>query len=230
MAITTIPAAVVRTNRILKNVYLWMSGGLALTGLVALYVVSNERLIQTIVANRGLLFVLIIAELALVLFMSTRILRMQPRTATMCFALYAILNGVVLAPIFLIYTRSSIATTFLVTGGLFGAMSIWALTTTRDLSRWGPYLFWGIIGIVAASLLNFFLRSSGLDYLISIIGVVLFMALTAYDTQMIRRWDEQLSGSDEATFLRISILGALKLYLDFINIFLFLLRFLGRRQ
>ena len=230
MAIATISTAVVRTNRILKNVYLWMFGGLALTGFVSLYVSSNEQLVGAIVANRGLLFGLIIVEIGLVFFLSLRIQRMRPGTAVFCFALYAGLNGVVLAPIFLVYTSSSIATTFFVSGGLFGAMSIWALTTKRDLSSWRPYLFWGLIGIIGASLVNFFLRSSGLDYLISIIGVVLFMGLTAYDTQTISRWDRELGDTDSDTFLRISILGALKLYLDFINLFLFLLRFLGRRR
>jgi len=223
--------AAVRERNILRNVYTWMALGLAITGVVAMYVSGNTQLVRSIVMNRGLFLGLIIGELALVWILSANIHRMSPTAATLSFAGYALLNGVTLSVIFLAYTGVSIATTFFVTAGTFGALSLYAVTTKRNLGGMGQYLFAGLIGIIIASVVNMFLGSATLDYAISFIGVFLFMGLTAYDTQMIKRWSDQIGNSaDEADYMRVSIMGALKLYLDFINLFLFLLRFLGNRR
>lgn len=223
--------ALVRERSILRNVYTWMALGLAITGAVAMYVSGNAQLVRTIVMNRGLFLMLVIGELALVWILSANIGRMSPTAATLSFAGYAVLNGITLSVIFLAYTGVSIATTFFVTAGTFGALSFYAVTTKRNLGGLGQYLFAGLIGIIIASVVNFFLRSAIIDYAVSFIGVFLFMGLTAYDTQIIKRWSDQMSGSaDEADYMRVSIMGALKLYLDFINLFLFLLRFLGDRR
>lgn len=223
--------AVARQRSILKNVYSWMALGLAITGVVAMYVAGNEQLVRSIVMNQGLFFGLIIGELALVWFLSARIQTMSPGAATLSFAGYAVLNGVTLSVIILAYTGASIAVTFFVAASTFGVLSMYAVTTRRELGGMGQYLFAGLIGIIIASVVNMFIGSATIDYIISFIGVFLFMGLTAYDTQMIKRWSDQMSGSaDEADYMRVSILGALKLYLDFINLFLFLLRFLGNRR
>jgi len=221
----------VRERSILRNVYTWMALGLAITGVVAMYVSGNTQLVRSIVMNRGLFMGLLIGELALVWILSANIHRMSPTAATLSFAGYAVLNGITLSVIFLAYTGISIATTFFVTAGTFAALSVYAVTTKRNLGGMGQYLFAGLIGIIIASVVNMFLRSGTLDYVISFIGVFLFMGLTAYDTQIIKRWSDQLGNStDEADYMRVSIMGALKLYLDFINLFLFLLRFLGDRR
>ena len=220
-----------RQRSILRNVYLWMALGLAITGVVAMYVAGNTQLVRSIVMNRGLFMGLLIGELALVWFLSARISTMNPTTATLAFAGYAVLNGLTLSVIFLAYTGASIAVTFFVAASTFGVLSIFAITTKRNLGGMGQYLFAGLIGIIIASLVNMFIGSATISYVISFVGVFLFMGLTAYDTQMIKRWSDQLSDSaDEADFMRVSIMGALKLYLDFINLFLFLLRFLGNRR
>lgn len=216
---------------ILRNVYIWMTLGLAITGVVAMYIASNPQLVRTIVMNRGLFFGLIIGQLALVFFLSARVQTMSPTAATLAFAAYSVLNGMTLSVIFLAYTAASVAQAFLVTAGTFGVLSVYAVTTDRDLGGLGQYLFAGLIGLIIAMLVNMFLRSSTMEYVISFFGVFLFMGLTAYDTQLIKRWSRELSSSaDEADYVRISIMGALKLYLDFINLFLFLLRFLGDRR
>ena len=223
--------ASVRQRSILRNVYMWMALGLAITGVVAFYVAGNAQLVRSIVGNRGIFFGLIIGELALVWFLSARIGQMSPTAATLSFAGYSVLNGVTLSVILLAYTGASVATTFFVAAGTFGVLSFYAVTTRRELGGMGQYLFAGLIGIIIASVVNMFIGSAMIDYAISFIGVFLFMGLTAYDTQMIKRWSDQMSESaDEADYMRVSILGALKLYLDFVNLFLFLLRFLGDRR
>lgn len=224
-------SAAARERSVLRNVYTWMALGLALTGVVALGIASNPRLAAAIVTNPILFFGVIIGQFGLVMYLSARIHRMSTGAATMGFAAYAALNGVTLSVIFLVYTGTSIASTFFITAGTFAAMSVYALTTKRDLSGLSSYLMMGLWGIIIASLVNMFLRSPGMDWLISFVGVALFLGLTAYDTQIIKRWNDEAGyTSDEAVFVRISIMGALKLYLDFINLFLFMLRFFGRRR
>ena len=221
----------VRERTVLRNVYLWMAIGLALTGVVALGFASTPQLVLALVKNPILFFGIIIGEFALVFFLSAKIMTLSPSAATLGFAAYAVLNGVTLSLIFLAYTGASIASSLFITAGTFAGMSIYAVMTKRDLSSLGHYLIMGLWGIIIASVVNMFLRSSALYWLLSYGGVALFLGLTAYDTQMIKRWSDELGSSpSEADFLRISILGALKLYLDFINLFLFILRIFGRRR
>ncbi len=229
--IVSIPARAALENKILKNVYLWMSGGLALTGVIAMGVAGSPQLIRAIFSNPLLFYGLIISELVLVFFFSARVMSLSPMAAVATFTAYSALNGVTLSLIFLVYTGASIAMTFFVASLTFGGMSLFGLTTHKDLSGMGHYLRMALWGIIIASLINFLFRSESLYWLISLAGVGLFTALTAYDTQIIKKWSRELGDSvSEADYLRISLLGALKLYLDFINLFLFLLRFLGRRR
>ena len=220
-----------RERNILKNVYLWMTCGLSLTGIIALGVSTSERLIYVLASNPGIFYGLIIGELVLVFFISSRIMKLSPAVATFSFVGYSALNGVTLALIFQLYTGQSITTALFITAGTFGAMSIYALTTKRDLSGIGHFLIMGLWGVIIASLVNLFLGSEILYWIISYIGVAVFLGLTAYDTQTIKRWSSQMGDSlSEQDYIRFSILGALKLYLDFINLFLFFLRIFGRRR
>jgi len=224
-------SAIARERSLLRNVYLWMSLGLALTGVVALGIASNPRLVIGLASNPLLFFGVILAEVGLVMYLSARIQAMSAGAATIAFAAYAALNGVSLSLVFLAYTGTSIASAFFITAGTFGAMSLYAITTKRDLSGIGNYLMMGLLGLVIASIVNIFLRSSGMEWMISVVGVLLFVGLTAYDTQIIKNWNQQSAyTADESIFIRISIIGALKLYLDFINLFLFFLRLFGRNR
>jgi hypothetical protein len=224
-------AAADRERSLLRNVYLWMTGGLALTAVVALGVASSPDLLRAIASSRLLFFGLLIAELALVVFLSARIAKLSPVAATVSFAAYASLNGVTLAFVLLAYTGASLATALFITAGTFALMSLYATVTRRDLARVGTYLVYGLFGIIVASLVNFFLKSAIVDWIASYVGVAVFLGLTAYDTQVIRRWSREAGDSlSEADYIRFSILGALKLYLDFVNLFLFFLRIFGRRK
>jgi hypothetical protein len=224
-------SVIARERSLLRNVYLWMSLGLALTGVVALGIASNPRLVIGLASNPLLFVGVILAEVGLVMYLSARIQAMSAGAATIAFAAYAALNGVSLSLVFLAYTGTSIASAFFITAGTFGAMSLYAITTKRDLSGIGNYLMMGLLGLVIASIVNIFLRSSGMEWMISVVGVLLFVGLTAYDTQIIKNWNQQAAyTADESIFIRISIIGALKLYLDFINLFLFFLRLFGRNR
>lgn len=221
----------VRENRILRNVYLWMTGGLGLTAVIALGVAGNPTLVQGLLRNPMLFYGLVIGELLLVMFLAARITRLSPTAATGSFVLYAALNGVTLSVLFLLYTQQSIALAFLVAAGTFAGTSAWGFVTKRDLTTVGHYAGMAVWGILLALVINMFLRSPAFDYLVSLIGVGVFVALTAYDTQAIKRWSEEAGDRmSEDDFVRFSILGALKLYIDFINIFLFLVRLLGQRE
>jgi len=221
----------VRVNEFIRSVYNWMAIGLALTGLVAFYVSNTPALLNLILGNRILFFGLIIAELALVFTISARVHKMQASTATALFVLYAALNGATLSFIFIIYTRSSIAATFFVCAATFIACSIYGWTTKRDLTSMGGFMMMGLIGIIIASLVNLFIRSSAMHMIISYIGVLVFVGLTAYDTQHLKTMAVSQPADIGASAVRKgAILGALKLYLDFINLFLMLLRILGSRE
>ena len=221
----------VRENRILRNVYLWMTGGLGLTAVIALGVAGNPTLVQGLLRNPVLFYGLVIGELLLVMFLAARITRLSPTAATGSFVLYAGLNGVTLSVLFLLFTQQSIALAFLVAAGTFAGTSVWGFVTKRDLTTVGHYAGMAVWGILLALVINMFLRSPAFDYLVSLIGVGVFVALTAYDTQAIKRWSEEAGERlSEDDFVRFSILGALKLYIDFINIFLFLVRLFGQRE
>jgi len=221
----------VLVNSYVRSVYNWMAIGLGLTGLVAFYVANNETLLRFIFGNQLVFFGLIIGELALVFSISSRVHRMQASTATGLFMLYAALNGATLSFIFMVYTRSSITTTFFICAATFVSISIYGWTTRRDLTSMGSFLFMGLIGIIIASVVNIFVRSSAMGMIISYIGVLVFVGLTAYDTQKIKTMALTQPGGLEAGVIRKgAILGALSLYLDFINLFLMLLRVLGNRE
>jgi uncharacterized protein len=223
--------AQVRVNEFIRSVYNWMAIGLALTGAVAFYVSNSETLLKLIFGNQLIFFGLIIGELILVFTISARVHKMQASTATSLFVLYAALNGATISAIFLIYTRSSITSTFFICAATFIVSSIYGMVTKRDLTSMGQFMFMGLIGIVIASVVNLFVRSSGMSLIVSYIGVVVFVGLTAYDTQKLRTMAlSQPDNLDSGTVRKGAILGALTLYLDFINLFLMLLRILGNRD
>jgi FtsH-binding integral membrane protein len=207
------------------SVYNYMALGLGLTGGVALLVVSSPVLLHAIMP---MMWLFILAPLALVFFISFRINAIQYSTAQILFWLYAALNGVAFSVIFLAYTYESIARVFFITAGMFGAMSLYGYTTRKDLSAWGSFLFMGLIGIVIASIVNLFLGSSMLQFIVSIAGVIIFTGLTAYDTQTIK--EGYIEGASSEVAGKKAIFGALQLYLDFINLFLMMLRLLGDRR
>ena len=234
MSDTGFPAAgaIVRYRTILRNVYLWMTVGLSLTAVVAWYTSTSEPLLRFMFTGTiKPFYILLIAEFVLVLYLSRNIMRMSAGAAVGSFLLYSLLNGMTISYIFLAYTGSVIFQAFAVAGGMFAVMSLWAVTTKRDLSGWGHYLFMGLIGLIITGLVGIFVGGETFNMLYSAAGVVLFTLLTAYDTQRIKAMSDQLSDEvGESDYVRISILGALKLYLDFINMFLFLLRIFGRRR
>ena len=218
----------VRVNSFVRSVYNWMAIGLGLTGIVA-YSVANMPEVRNVIFGSGVVFFgLIIAQLVLVFMMSARIQRMQAGTATLLFVLYSALNGATLSSIFLAYAQSSITSTFFVCSATFVACSIYGWTTRRDLTSMGGFLTMGLIGIVIASLVNLFIQSSAVSVIVSYIGVLVLVGLTAYDTQDIKNMALSQPGDiDAGTVRKGAILGALKLYLDFINLFLMLLRIFG---
>lgn len=221
----------IQVNTFIRSVYNWMAIGLALTGFVAFYVANSETLVRLILGNQLIFFGLIIGELALVFTISARVHKMQSSTATALFVLYAALNGTTLSAIFLIYARSSIASVFFICAGTFVACSLYGWTTKRDLTSIGGFMAMGLIGIILASVINMFVRSSGMSMVISYIGVLVFVGLTAYDTQKLKTMAlTQPAGLEAGVMRKGAILGALSLYLDFINLFLMLLRILGNRE
>jgi FtsH-binding integral membrane protein len=218
----------IRVNEFIRSVYNWMAIGLSLTGFVAYYVSNSEFLSRLIFGNQLVFFGLIIGELVLVFSLAARVNKMQASTATGMFILYAALNGATLSAIFLIYTRSSITSTFFICAATFVACSIYGMTTKRDLTSLGGFMTMGLIGIIIASVVNLFIRNSGMSLIISYIGVVVFVGLTAYDTQKLKTMAlSRPAGIDAGTVRKGAIIGALTLYLDFVNLFLMLLRILG---
>lgn len=226
-------SVVVRTNeterkKFMSGVYTWMTLALVLSGLSAFGVASSPAALNFIFGNTLVFFGLIIAELALVFIFSLRVHKMSPMAASLVFIAYSILNGITLASIFIMYTATSIFSVFLITAGMFGAMSIYGRVTKTDLRSAGRYLMMALFGVIIASLVNIFLRSSGLDWLLSLVTVGIFVGLTAYDTQKAYAIAEKADGSD--VFAKASVVMALELYLDFINIFLALLRLFGKEK
>jgi len=221
----------VLVNSFIRSVYNWMGIGLALTGGIAYFTAYNDSMRNLVFGNPMILFGLIIAELGMVFYLSARIRNMQASTATGVFLLYAGLNGVTLSFIFLAYTSTSIASVFFIAAAMFVACSIYGMTTNRDLTSLGGFMFMGLVGIIIASLVNLFLRSSAMAMLISYIGVFVFIGLTAYDTQKLKQMAlTQPDGMEAGVVRKGAILGALSLYLDFINLFIMLLHILGQRR
>ena len=216
-------------QRFMVRVYSWMTSGLGITGLVAYTVASTPSLTATIFSNPIIPIVLVIAQIGLVFWLASRVMQMSVSQAMGVFLLYAALTGVTFSTVFLTYTASSITSTFLVTAGTFGAMSFYGYTTKKDLTSWGSFLFMGLIGIIVASVVNIFFQSSAMHWVITYAGVLIFVGLTAYDTQKIKELNILGNeGTDEDT--KEAIRGALSLYLDFINLFLMLLRIMGNRR
>lgn len=211
-------------SAVMKRVYLKMTLALVVTALVSLYCANSLAYFNFIIANRWAMFGLMVVELGIVLGVSGAINRLSSGAATGLFYLFAVVNGLMLAPVFLIYTGASIAKTFFITAGTFGAMSVYGYFTEKDLSRFGSILIMALLGLIVCSLVNIFLKSSGLDWVISGAGVLLFIGLTAWDTQQIKNMAAMAPGAGVG---RLATLGALSLYLDFINLFLYLLRFFG---
>ena len=221
---TTYAVSDTRVSSVMKRVYLIMTVGLALTGVLA-YVCGNSfGYLQWFANNSWAFWVMAIGELAIVFGVSAGINKISTATATALFVIFAALNGLMLAPIFLAYTHVMIAKTFFITAGVFGAMSIYGYSTDRDLSKFGSFLIMALFGLIIAMLVNIFLKSSTMDWIISIVGVLIFVGLTAWDTQQVKNI---AAVAPQDTLGRLAVLGALNLYLDFINLFLYLLRIFG---
>ncbi|EEG84022.1 MULTISPECIES: Bax inhibitor-1/YccA family protein [Proteus] len=214
----------------MAQVYGWMTVGLLLTAFVALYVASSEALLSMIFSSKIVFFGLIIAQLGLVFVLSGMVHKMSGAMATSLFMLYSVLTGVTISSVLLVYTASSIASTFFICAAMFGALSIYGYTTKRSLTGMGSFLFMGLIGIIIASIVNIFMQSSMMSMVISYAGVLIFAGLTAYDTQKLKDMGNEINQEDKENMRRYSIMGALTLYLDFINLFLMLLRILGDRR
>ncbi len=233
--INGMPIAVpkIDVSAVMRLVYVWMGLGLTITAIVALFISTNTSIMSSLVKNPALLWGAIIAQFAIVLVLSFAINKLSPSLAGILFLVYSGVTGVSMAFIVSFYTSASVAIAFGTTATLFGVMTIFAFTTKMDLTKWGTFLIMGLVGLVVSSLLNIFLfKSAGFDMVLSYFGVILFTGLTAYDTFRIKKMAESpefaLQGSDAV--LRLSIMGALHLYLDFINLFLYILRIFGSRR
>lgn len=225
----SVDAVAAEQQRFMVRVYNWMTAGLGVTGFLAFYVSTSETMMNIVHGNPIVPIVLIVAQLGLVIYLSGWIEKMSASQATGIFMLYAGLTGLTFSFIFMAYTTASITSTFFVTAGTFAAMSFYGYTTKKDLTSWGSFLFMGLIGIIIASLVNLFLQNEAMHWIITYAGVLIFVGLTAYDTQKIKEMNILGNeGTDEDTKEAVS--GALRLYLDFINLFLMLLRIMGDRR
>lgn len=223
---TSLPAAE-RVNGFLRAVYGWMCAGLAITAASAWFVAGSPMLVRAIASNRLLFWMLMGAQLGLVIVLSARVEKMAASTASLLFAVYSALTGVTMAFVLLAFTGESVANTFLVTAGMFGGLAAFGTVTRRSLAGLGSFLFMGLIGVVLASVVGIFWHSDALQFVISFIGVIVFAGLAAYDAQRLKAMALTSPGGQTGTY---AIVGALALYLDFINLFLFLLRFTGSRR
>jgi len=218
----------VKTNSFIRSVYNWMAIGLGLTGFTAYYVSHNEALVQLLYGTPGLIMMLIFAELGFVFFLSARIQKIKASTATALFTIYSILNGITLSFIFLSYTATSIVSTFMICAVTFLSCSVYGMVTKKDLTSLGGFMFMGLIGIIVASVVNIFLQSSAMQMIISYIGVVVFIGLTAYDTQKLKAMSTTIPNNATGAVIRKgALMGALTLYLDFINLFIMMLFIFG---
>lgn len=214
---------------LMRNVYIWMTLALAVTGLTAAYVSSSPAILQYVFSGSTIWF-LAIAELALVWYLSAQIMKISFSTAGILFVLFSVLNGVTLSSIFLVYTMESIAQTFYITAGTFGAMSLTGVFIKKDLSTMGRFLIMALIGLIIASIVNLFMQSSTLMWITTYAGVLIFCGLTAYDTQKIKNMLIMYGSEANEGTLKIALMGSLTLYLDFINLFIYLLRIFGSRR
>lgn len=219
--------AVSETNSVMKRVYVKMFLALLVTAFVSLWGSSSYAYLSFMASHSAAMWILMLAEIGIVIYLSARLTKMSATAATLWFYIFAVLNGLMLAPIFLVYTMTSIAKTFFICAGTFGAMSVYGYFTKQDLTKVGSYLVYALIGLIIVSLVNLFTKSTTLEWIISGAGVLIFIGLTAWDTQTIKKMSEN-SPSEYAG--HIATIGALNLYLDFINLFLYLLRFFGNKN
>ncbi len=219
----------VSESSFISRVYLWMSLGLIFSCMASAWLLSQPSLLKALFTNTWILIGLVVAEVGLVIWLSAAALRMSAAMATSVFLAYSFLNGLTLASIFVIYTSASIATTFAVTAGTFFFFSVYGLTTKRDLTSVGNLAMMGLFGVIIASVVNIFLKSSGLMWVVTFVGVAVFLALIAYDTQKLRAM-HAMAARDPELEKKVAVLGALALYLDFVNLFLLLLRLFGRQR
>jgi len=224
-----VPADVrdVRVSAFLGKVYGWMFLGLLVTAGTALLVASSPVLIETLILNRILFWILLFAPIALVWYMAARVEQMSPVTAAGMFLLYSGLVGITTSVIFLVYTSASIVSSFVITAGMFGAMAVFGTFTKRSLAGWGQFLFMGLIGVLIAMVVNIFWLNDALSFVISVVGVIVFTGLTAYDAQRLKEMAVALPDGRVGSY---AVVGALSLYLDFINLFFFILRLFGGRR
>ena len=223
----TLPGAADRVTGFLRGVYTWMFVGLGVTALVALVVASSPAVVMAIAGNRLLFFGLMIAQLGIVFGLSASVNRIAPATASLLFIAYAALTGVTISFVLLAFTGESVATTFLVAAGMFGAVAVYGTTTSRSLVGAGHFFFMGLIGLIIASVVGIFWHSSALQFLISFVGVIVFTGLTAYDAQRLKAMALAIPEGRVGAY---TVVGALSLYLNFINLFLSLLRLFGNRR
>lgn len=227
---TSTQVADVRDERVgafLSRVYGWMFAGLLVTAVTAFTVAASPALIETLILNRIVFWALIIAQLGLVIYLSARVDKVSPATAAGLFILYSALTGVTSSVILLIYTGASITSTFIITAGMFGATAVFGTVTKRSLAGVGQFMFMGLIGLILASIVGIFWQSSALQFVISVVGVLVFTGLTAWDAQRLKQMAVALPDGRVGAH---AVVGALSLYLDFINLFFFLLRFTGSRR
>ena len=221
------PEAAERVTAFLRSVYAWMAGGLTITAVTASLIASSPAISLAIVQNRLLFWGIVIAQFGLVLVLSARVQTLAASTATALFIAYSALTGVTFSIILLVYTGQSIAMTFVVTAGMFGALALYGTFTRRSLAGWGQFLFMGLIGVVIASIVGIFWQSDALQFVITFVGVIVFTGLTAYDANRLRTMAFSMPSGQTGSY---AIVGALTLYLDFINLFLMLLRIFGDRR
>lgn len=219
------PNAGTLANKVMRRVYVKMLVAMLVTAATSMYVSSNEAILQLIFGNSFVTIGLVISQIAVVLVLSGRLNKLSITSATLLFYLYSVLTGVVFSSILLLYTATSVGMTFLITAGVFAAMSIYGFTTSNDLTKFGSIMFMALIGLIICSVVNIFLKSSGMEWIISLAGVVIFIGLTAWDTQKIK--NAAMYATDGTSAEKLATFGALSLYLDFVNLFLYLLRFFG---
>lgn len=224
----TTTTTAVDTSALIKKVYAWMCLALAVTGLVSLFTASSETMLNFMYGSIYMFYLLIFVELGVVVYLGARINKLSFSSAMMWFIIYSVLNGLTLSFIFLSFTAASIAGTFFITAGMFGAMSLIGYTTKKDLTKVGSFLMMALTGLIIAIMVNLFLRSDALSWIISLVGVIVFTGLTAYDTQRVKQYLSIAQTDEDGK--KIALIGALILYLDFINLFLYLLRFLGNKK
>lgn len=214
---------------LMRKVYTWMTLAMIITGITSYGVATSPAILETIFANRIVFWGLVIAEFGLVFGISGMLHKLSITTATLMFIAYSVINGALLSSIFLLYTMSSIGSVFFITAGTFGVMALIGYTTKTDLTSMGKILFMALIGIIIATVVNIFVASSGLQMIISYIGVIIFVGLTAYDSQKIKQMLIEQDAADEGA-QKLALVGALTLYLDFVNLFIYLLRIFGNRK